>query len=258
MYMLIAWLLLTKVFFKPEIKEIPGGAALIKEERAKLGRISAGEVRVAIIFVLAALSWVFIPLIFQAMDADPPIGDAGIAMIVALLLFVLPAGAAKGVRLLDWDSAVKLPWGVLLLFGGGLALSAQFSSSGLTEWIGQVTAGIGGLPVVLIVAIVAAGILFLTELTSNTATAATFLPVATAVAVGIGIDPMLLAIPVAIAATSAFMLPVATPPNAIAYGSGYVQIPQMAKTGLWLNLIGIVLITVTTMTLAVWVFQLVY
>ena len=257
-YMLIAWLLLTKVFFKPEIKEIPGGAALIKEERAKLGRISAGEVRVAIIFVLAALSWVFIPLIFQAMDADPPIGDAGIAMIVALLLFVLPAGAAKGVRLLDWDSAVKLPWGVLLLFGGGLALSAQFSSSGLTEWIGQVTAGIGGLPVVLIVAIVAAGILFLTELTSNTATAATFLPVATAVAVGIGIDPMLLAIPVAITATCAFMLPVATPPNAIAYGSGYVQIPQMAKTGLWLNLIGIVLITVTTMTLAVWVFQLVY
>ena len=161
-------------------------------------------------------------------------------------------------RLLDWDAAVKLPWGVLLLFGGGLALSAQFSSSGLTEWIGKVTAGIGGLPVVLIVAIVAAGILFLTELTSNTATAATFLPVATAVAVGIGVDPMLLAIPVALAATCAFMLPVATPPNAIAYGSGYVRIPQMASAGLWLNLIGIVLISATTMTLAVWVFSLVY
>ena len=111
---------------------------------------------------------------------------------------------------------------------------------------------------VLIVAIVAAGILFLTELTSNTATAATFLPVATAVAAGIGVDPMLLAIPVALAATCAFMLPVATPPNAIAYGSGYVRIPQMAKAGLWLNLIGIVLITATTMTLAVWVFSLVY
>lgn len=258
-FLLIAWLLLTKVMFKPEISEIPGGAELIREERRGLGRISSGEVRVLSVFVLAALSWVFIPLIWQIAGADdPPIGDAGIAMIVALLLFALPAGAARGVRLLDWDAAVKLPWGVLLLFGGGLALSAQFSSSGLTEWIGEVTAGIGGLPVVLIVAIVAAGTLFLTELTSNTATAATFLPVATAVAVGIGVDPMLLAIPVALAATSAFMLPVATPPNAIAYGSGYVRIPQMAAAGLWLNLIGIVLISATTMTLAVWVFSLVY
>jgi sodium-dependent dicarboxylate transporter 2/3/5 len=211
------------------------------------------------VFVLAALSWVFIPLLSDALGReDPWISDAGIAMVVGLVLFLLPAGAARGVRLLDWESAAKLPWGVLLLFGGGLALSAQFSSSGLTEWIGEVTEGVGGLPVVLIVAVVAAGVLFLTELTSNTATAATFLPVATAVAVGIGIDPMLLAIPVAIAATCAFMLPVATPPNAIAYGSGYVTIPQMAKAGLWLNLIGIVLVTATTMGLAVWVFGLVY
>ncbi|MGO2585898.1 MAG: SLC13 family permease [Brachybacterium tyrofermentans] len=258
-FMIIAWLLLTKVLFKPEITEIPGGKELIRSERRNLGRIGSGEVRVLAIFVLAALSWVFVPLLWDlVLGAEPPISDAGIAMVVALLLFVLPAGAARGVRLLDWEAAVKLPWGVLLLFGGGLALSAQFSSSGLTEWIGQVTELIGGLPVVLVVMVAAAGVLFLTELTSNTATAATFLPVATAVAVGIGIDPMLLAIPVAIAATCAFMLPVATPPNAIAYGSGYVQIPQMAKAGLWLNLIGIVLITVTTMTLAVWVFGLVY
>ncbi|MGP9536935.1 SLC13 family permease [Brachybacterium sp. AOP43-C2-M15] len=258
-FMVLAWLVLTKVMYKPEITEIPGGTDLIREERRKLGPIAQGEVRVLAIFVLAAVSWVSIPLISQAMGAeDPPISDAGIAMVIGLALFLLPAGAARGVRLLDWESAVKLPWGVLLLFGGGLALSAQFSDSGLTEWIGEVTAGVGGLPVVLIVAIVAAGVLFLTELTSNTATAATFLPVATAVAVGIGIDPMLLAIPVAIAATCAFMLPVATPPNAIAYGSGYVTIPQMAKAGLWLNLIGIVLVTATTMSLAVWVFGLVY
>ncbi|GAA4527229.1 DASS family sodium-coupled anion symporter [Brachybacterium paraconglomeratum] len=258
-FMIIAWLLLTKVLYKPEITEIPGGKELIREERSKLGRISSGETRVAVIFVLAAVSWVFIPLISDALGReDPWISDAGIAMVVGLLLFLLPAGAAKGVRLMDWESAVKLPWGVLLLFGGGLALSAQFSSSGLTAWIGEVTEGVGGLPVVLIVAIVAAGVLFLTELTSNTATAATFLPVATAVAVGIGIDPMLLAVPVAIAATCAFMLPVATPPNAIAYGSGYVTIPQMAKAGVGLNLIGIVLVTATTMSLAVWVFGLVY
>ncbi|WP_114854812.1 DASS family sodium-coupled anion symporter [Brachybacterium sp. YJGR34] len=258
-FLAITWLLLTKVLFRPEITEIPGGADLIRRERRRLGRIASGEVRVLAIFVLAAVSWVFIPLVSDLLGAEEaPISDAGIAMAVALLLFLLPAGAARGVRLLDWDAAVKLPWGVLLLFGGGLALSAQFSSSGLTDWIGEVTAGLGGLPMVLIVAITAAGVLFLTELTSNTATAATFLPVATAVAVGIGLDPMLLAIPVALAATCAFMLPVATPPNAIAYGSGYVQIPQMARAGIVLNLLGIVLITATTLTLAVWVFGLVY
>ena len=257
--MAACWFLLTKVLFKPEIDEIPGGRKLIDDELAKLGTTSAGERRVLVIFVLAALAWVFVPLVTDWVGADtPPITDAGIAMAVGVLLFLLPAGAARGVRLLDWDSALKLPWGVLLLFGGGLALSAQFSSSGLTEWIGEVASGLGGLPVVLLVVLFAAGILFLTELTSNTATAATFLPVAGGIAMGMGLDPLLLAIPVALAATCAFMLPVATPPNAIAYGSGYVSIPQMIKGGIWLNLIGLVLNTAVTMTLAVWVFGIAF
>ncbi|GGK67920.1 SLC13 family permease [Ornithinimicrobium pekingense] len=253
-FLVICWFLLTKVFFKPEIDEIPGGRDLMTKEIDKLGPMSQGEIRVLGMFILAAVSWVSIPLIFD----EPPIDDAGIAMTVAILLFLLPAGAARGVRLLDWNSAVQLPWGVLLLFGGGLALSAQFGDSGLTEWIGTQAEGLGGLPVVLLVIVFAAGIIFLTELTSNTATAATFLPVAGGVALGLGIDPMLLAIPVALAATCAFMLPVATPPNAIAFGSGYVTIPQMVKAGLWLNLIGIVLVTATVMTLAVWVFSIAY
>ncbi|WP_137803052.1 DASS family sodium-coupled anion symporter [Kocuria sp. 2SI] len=257
--MAACWFLLTKVLFKPEIDEIPGGQQLIDDELAKLGTTSPGERRVLVIFVLAALAWVFVPLVTDWVGADtPPITDAGIAMAVGLLLFLLPAGAARGVRLLDWDSALKLPWGVLLLFGGGLALSAQFSSSGLTEWIGDVASGLGGLPVVLLVVLFAAGILFLTELTSNTATAATFLPVAGGIAMGMGMDPLLLAIPVALAATCAFMLPVATPPNAIAYGSGYVSIPQMIKGGIWLNLFGLVLNTAVTMTLAVWVFGIAF
>ena len=257
--MAACWFLLTKVLFKPEIDEIPGGRKLIDDELAKLGTTSAGERRVLVIFVLAALAWVFVPLVTDWAGADtPPITDAGIAMAVGVLLFLLPAGAARGVRLLDWDSALKLPWGVLLLFGGGLALSAQFSSSGLTEWIGEVASGLGGLPVVLLVVLFAAGILFLTELTSNTATAATFLPVAGGIAMGMGMDPLLLAIPVALAATCAFMLPVATPPNAITYGSGYVSIPQMIKGGIWLNLFGLVLITAVTMTLAVWVFGIAF
>ncbi|MGD8200651.1 SLC13 family permease [Ornithinimicrobium sp. W1679] len=254
-FLVICWFLLTKVIFKPEIDEIPGGRELMDREVGKLGRMSQGEIRVLAIFVLAALSWVFVPFIWPD---NTPISDTGIAMAVALLLFLLPAGAARGVRLLDWETAVQLPWGVLLLFGGGLALSAQFGDSGLTEWIGTQAEGLGGLPVVLLVVVFTAGIIFLTELTSNTATAATFLPVAGGVALGIGVDPMLLVIPVALAATCAFMLPVATPPNAIAFGSGYVTIPQMMKGGLWLNLIGIVLVTITVMTLAVWVFSIVY
>lgn len=250
----ITWFLLSKVLFKPEMDELPGGRELINNELHKLGPMSTGEKLVLAIFALAALSWVFVPVIF----ASPPIGDAGIAMVVGLLLFILPAGAQRGVRLLDWESAVKLPWGVLLLFGGGLALSAQFSSSGLTEWIGAAASTLGSVPVLLLVVVFTAGIIFLTELTSNTATAATFLPVAGGVALGLGLDPMLLAIPVALAATCAFMLPVATPPNAIAFGSGYVTISQMIRGGVWLNLIGIVLITIVTMTLAVWVFSIVY
>jgi len=207
-----------------------------------------------VVFVLTALSWVFVPTVFES----PPISDAGIALLAGLLLFTLPAGAGRGVRLLDWESAVKLPWGVLLLFGGGLALSSQFSASGLTDWIGTQVEALGTVPVLVLVAAVAGGVIFLTELTSNTATAATFLPVAGGVALGLGVSPMLLAIPVALAATCAFMLPVATPPNAIAFGSGYVTIPQMVKGGLWLNLLGVVLITLATMTLAVWVFGIAY
>ena len=252
--LVITWFLLTKVLFKPEIDHIPGGRELITKELHKLGPMSTGEKLVLAIFALAALSWVFVPVLFES----APIDDAGIAMAVGFLLFLLPAGAGRGVRLLDWESAVKLPWGVLLLFGGGLALSAQFSSSGLTEWIGERASTLGAVPVLLIVVIFATGIIFLTELTSNTATAATFLPVAGGVAVGLGLDPMLLAIPVALAATCAFMLPVATPPNAIAFGSGYVTIGQMIRGGVWLNIIGIVLITLVTMTLAVWVFTITY
>ena len=248
--MAIAWFLLVKVLFKPEIDRIPGGRELIREELAKLGPMSTGEKLVLAMFVLAAVSWISLPLIFE----EPPISDEGIAMAVGLLLFLIPGGANRGVRLLDWDTAEKLPWGVLLLFGGGLALSAQFSESGLTEWIGTTTSGLGVLPTVLVVAIFAAIILFLTELTSNTATAATFVPVVGGVAMGLNLDPLLLTIPVALAATCAFMLPVATPPNAVAFGSGYVTVAQMVKGGLWLNVIGIVLITATVYLLAVPVF----
>lgn len=253
-FLAITWLLLTKVLFKPEIEKIPGGRDLLSQELANLGAMSTGEKLVLGVFVLAATSWVAIPLI----QDEPFISDAGIAMAVGLLLFILPAGAGRGVRLLDWATAVQLPWGVLLLFGGGLALSAQFGSSGLTEWIGEQVGALDAVPIWALMVVVVTGVIFLTELTSNTATAATFLPVAGGVALGLGADVMLLTIPVAIAATCAFMLPVATPPNAIAYGSGYVTIGQMIRGGVWLNLIGIVLISALTLTVAAWVFGIAY
>lgn len=253
-FLAIAWFVLTRVLFRPEIDRIPGGRALIDGELRKLGPPSSGEKRVLAAFVLAALSWVTIPLIWE----EPPISDAGIAMTVGVLLFLAPAGAARGVRLLDWDSALGLPWGVLLLFGGGLALSEQFDSSGLSRWIGEQAAALGFVPTVLFVLLLVAGVLLLTELTSNTATAATFLPLVGGVAVGVGTPVLLLTAPVALAATCAFMLPVATPPNAIAYGSGYVTIGQMIRGGIWLNLVAIVLITLTAMTLLVWVFGIAY
>lgn len=252
--MVIAWFLLTKVLFRPEVERIPGGRGLIDDELAKLGPMSRPEWMVLVIFALAALSWIFIPVIFES----PPISDAGIAMTVGLILFILPAGAQRGVRLLDWDSAVDMPWGVLLLFGGGLALSGQFTESGLTEAIGGAVEGIAGVPIILLVAVLVGAIIFLTEITSNTATAATFIPVVGGVALGIDADPLLLTVPVALAATCAFMLPVATPPNAVAFGTGYVSIAQMVKGGVWLNLISIVIITLAAMTLAVAVFGIVY
>ena len=257
--MLVAvWLLLTRVLFRPEIDEIPGGSDLMRSELQKLGPMSAGEIRVLVIFVAAAVSWVTIPLVstyLMGMD-DPFISDAGIAMVVGLLLFLLPGGAKPGVRLLDWEYAAKLPWGVLLLFGGGLALSGQFGDSGLSGWLGEQMEGLGGIPVWVLVLVAAGGVLFLTEMTSNTATAATFLPVASGVAMGTGVDPLVLAAPVALAATCAFMLPVATPPNAIAYGSGYVTIGQMVRGGFWLNILSLAVITLVSMTVLVWVFGL--
>ncbi|MEE3852537.1 DASS family sodium-coupled anion symporter [Gordonia sp. LSe1-13] len=248
-FLLITWFLLTHVLFKPEIDDIPDGRRLIRDELDALGPMSQGEIRVAAIFALAATSWIAVPLIW---DEDPPISDTGIAMTAAVLLFLLPSGVKPGVRLLDWETAVKLPWGVLLLFGGGLALSEQFDESGLTDWIGEVAGGLDAVPVIVMIIVATAAIIFLTEITSNTATAATFLPVAGGVAMGMSLDPLVLTVPVALAATCAFMLPVATPPNAVAYASGYVTIGQMIRGGIWLNLIGIVLITAAAYTLFAW------
>ena len=254
-FMLVAWFVLTRVF-PPQIKKVEGAQELIREELAKLGAMSRGEKLVLAIFFFAAISWIFAPMLADidaVANVAPWLGDvtdAGIAMTVAVLLFLVPVD--KRTPLMDWDTAVKLPWGILLLFGGGLAISAQFTDSGLSEWVGNQVAFLSGVPVWVLILAVAALVLFLTELTSNTATAATFLPIMGGVALGMDIDVLGLVVPVALAATMAFMLPVATPPNAIAFGSGYVKIGEMIKGGLWLNLVALLAIVGTMYGLMTW------
>ena len=262
LYMAIAWFALVTVF-KPEIDTIPGGREMIQQELRAMGRMRFGEKATALIFLCAALAWVFVPLILKETGSSIVVEDAAIGLVAAMLMFIIPADRRTGTRLMDWKTANELPWDVLLLFGGGLALSKMFSQSGLSLWIGELARGFGTLPVIVLIFAIAALVLLLTEFTSNTATAATFLPIMAGVAIGIGLSAqgdqniLLLTIPVALAATCAFMLPVATPPNAIAFGSGYVKIGDMIKGGIWLNIIGVVLVTLATYLLAVPVFGII-
>ena len=248
-FILIGWVMMTRVLYRFDLDEIPGGRALIDGEIAKLGTMNRGEAMVALVFAGAAFLWVVpglvseIAAIASAVRWLGDLNDTAIAIGAGLALFLLPADS-KGAMVLDWKDAQNgLPWGVLLLFGGGLSLAGAVAATGLDDWFGGQVSGLTSLPIVLLIACVVTIVLFLTEVTSNTATAATFIPVLGGVALGVGIDPMGLLVPAALAATCAFMLPVGTPPNAIAFSTGSVTIAQMARGGFVLNLIGIALIT---------------
>jgi sodium-dependent dicarboxylate transporter 2/3/5 len=239
------YMVLTRVF-PLHIDRLPGGAEIIDEEMRKLGPMSDAEKRVAMVFGSAATLWIFRPLLSQVI---PGISDAGIAMAAALVLFIVPAGGGEKRRLLNWEEAEELPWGVLLIFGGGLSLASAIEGTGLAAWIGEGVGQLAGWPALGIVLTAVAMIVFLTEITSNTATTATFLPILGAIAIGIGENPFFLVVPAAMAASCAFMLPVATPPNAIVYSSNMFTIPQMSKAGAWLNILSIVLVTALAYTL---------
>jgi sodium-dependent dicarboxylate transporter 2/3/5 len=246
-FILIGWVLMTRVIYRFDVAEIPGGREMIEGEIRKLGPFSQGEKMVAAVFAAAAFFWIAPGVLEGAVDLGPlaELDDTAIATAAGIALFILPA-RGRGEMVLNWkDAEARLPWGVLLLFGGGLSLAEAVSATDLDVWFGEQVEGLGGLPVLFLTAAVAAIVLFLTEITSNTATAATFIPVLGGVAVGIGADPMMLLIPAAFAATCAFMLPVGTPPNAIVFATGAVTTAQMARGGVVLNVIGIVLITGT-------------
>ena len=215
-----------------------------------LGPMGRDEKKVLIIFSLAASAWMLRTLLDNFI---PLLTDAGIAVLAALSFFLIPSENNK-TDLLTWDQANKLPWGLLVLFGGGLSLASSIGSSGLGSWIGQGLTILGNVPPIILILAVATLIIFLTELTSNVATTSTFLPVVGAVAVALGIAPVALTIPVVLAASCAFMLPVATPPNAIVFGSGKISIPDMMKAGFALNIIGIILVTMFAYYLAPQIF----
>lgn len=251
MLLLIWWWLTRRTF---DLGTRADSTTLIREELRGLGAMSSAENRVAIIFALTALAWIVQPLLSASWF--PWLSDTVIAIVAALVLFLVPAGMNKGESLMDWDSARDMPWGVLLLFGGGLAMAGVISSSGLAEFIAQSMSALEAVPLILMIALVVTVIIFLTEVTSNTATAAAFLPLLGALAISQGASPALLAVPAAIAASCAFMMPVATPPNAIVFSSGNMQISDMIRAGFTLNLMGIAVVTLIAYLLLGLVFNL--
>ncbi|KPL61589.1 SLC13 family permease [Rossellomorea vietnamensis] len=237
--LMVTWWYLIKVAFPLKIKELPGGRAIVEKENRSLGRISFEEKLVLTVFVATALCW--ITRSFLLNEWIPSLDDTIIAITGALVLFLLPG--RKESRLLTWDDAKKLPWGILLLFGGGLAIAKGFKETGLAEWIGKQLTVLDGISFIIILVAVTAFVIFLTEITSNTATATMMFPIMAALAAALDVHPYSLMVAAGLAASCAFMLPVATPPNAVVFGSGYIKMGDMVKAGVWLNLISIVFIT---------------
>jgi sodium-dependent dicarboxylate transporter 2/3/5 len=242
----LTWLLLTRLVYPVPPARIEGARELVHGAYEGLGAVKAGEWATLIVFMATALAWITRPILAPWM---PGLNDTVIVMVAAVLLFLIPVNVRRREFVMNWQTAQRAPWGILILFGGGLSLAAAIRRNGVAELIGNQVSALGDVHPVLLVLAVTALVIFLTELTSNTATTATLVPILAALAPGLGVHPYLLIFPAAIAASCAFMMPVATPPNAIVFGSGYISIPQMCKAGLWLNLIGIGLIT----ALAYWV-----
>jgi len=267
----LVWLLLTRVLYPVHIGRIEGGRELIDREYQSLGPPKRGEIVTFIVFSITAALWIIRPILADGWAGEmnpetgevvswvippliPGLTDAGIAMAAGMALFVIPVSPRSRTFAMNWDTARRLPWGILILFGGGLSLAAAVTANGVAEFIAnqvptlEFLGDVAWLRTLLLVLIVAAAVIFLTELTSNTATTAALVPILAPLGVALGLHPYMLIFPAAIAASCAFMMPVATPPNAIVFGSGYITIPQMIRAGFWLNILGVLLVT----ALAVW------
>ena len=238
---LITWYYLTRIAYPLKEKDVPGIGLIISNELERLGPVRRQERWVLVVFLLVSIGWVLRGLI--DVPALSMVSDASIAMAGALLLFIIPADIGKREFLLDWKTAAKIPWDIIILFGGGFALAQGFIESGLSLWIADQMSSLEGTSMIAIIGAATLIVIFLTEITSNTATATIMIPVLGALSIAMGLHPYSLMVPAAVAASFAFMLPVATPPNAIIFSSRYVTIPQMAKAGFWLNIIAVALIS---------------
>ena len=235
----LVWLWLTRIAFPLQTQSIPDSTALIQNELGKLGTMGTPEKRVATLFALTAAAWIFRPLWINSIPNGSLVTDSTIAMATTVLLFALPAG--NGERILDWKWASRLPWDVLLLFGGGFSLANGFQVSGLSLWVGEKLSALAFLPLPVFIIIIVLAIICLTEFASNLASTAMSLPILAATASNIGVSALVLCIPATIASSCAFMLPAATPPNAIVFGTGYVSIKQMVKAGIGVNILGVII-----------------
>jgi len=250
----IAWLLLTRLIFSVNIPANEAVNAHLHGMRAEMGPMTIPEKRIAVVFVTVIICWVLRRPLTELLGLTG-VSDAGIVMTAALLLFMLPSGDRTQPQLMTWHDASRLPWGVLILFGGGLSLAAAVSGSGLALWLGESLAPLNAFGTAVLVLAAVTLVIFLTELTSNLATTATLLPVVGAIALQAGVPPIVLTVPITLAASCAFMLPVATPPNAIVFATGSISIPQMVRAGIALNLAGIITVTLISLYAAPWLLR---
>lgn len=252
--LMICWVYLTKIAFKFKNEEFSAGRDEILRQIKKLGSFSNEEIKVLIVFTLTALGWISrgsIEKIFPLID------DTIIAIFFAVILFIIPTSNNKSDKtILVWDDTVKLPWGILILFGGGMAIASAFGKSGLALWIADLLQNLNGIPLFLIILIIVTSINLLTEVTSNMATTAMLLPVLVTIALAIKIHPYFLLVSATLAASCAFMLPISTPPNAVVFSSGFLKIEDMFKKGIWMNMISIITITIVVYYTLPYVFEM--
>jgi sodium-dependent dicarboxylate transporter 2/3/5 len=245
----LVWLWLVGFAYRPEVERLPGGRQLVRARLAELGPLGRPGRRTLLVTTMTAAAWITLPLWEGLVTRPGLLTDASVGIAGAVALFLLPAGDGTGRRLLERDVWPQIPWNVLLLFGGGLALARAFEASGLAEALGAGLIALVDVPLALFVVVLVAVVVFLTEFSSNTATTAMSLPLLAAAAAASGIPASVLMVPAALAASMAFMMPAGTPPNAIVFGTGYVRIPEMVRAGVVANLLAIAVITLVTLVL---------
>ncbi|VXC06736.1 SLC13 family permease [Pseudoclavibacter sp. 8L] len=236
-FLILLWLYLTKIRYRMSFKTIPGGKEIVDKEHAALGRMSGEEKKIAFVGLFVSFLWISRPWLIDPFVAD--ISDGMIAILGAVLLFVLPAKSQESPRVLVWEDTKKTPWGILIMLGGGLALAQAFSETGLSEWVGDQFLGLSGLPFLVTVLLIVTALVFMTEFTSTSATALLFVPLMGTLALSLGYDPLLVMLAATLAVNCAFMLPAATPPNSIMFGTGLVTIREMVRNGFFVSIMGI-------------------